>query len=315
MSWRRKTHDLVKQMSNDYRRYWEEMDSCPICNSKNFKSFGTFFELRYVECEECDHLFGLDQLDEEGLALLYSSDISASGIYIDEEKFQKRVQSIASPKVEFVTKNVPGWGKGGGGAKWLDVGASVGEILLAAKQKGWTTVGLETDPTAVAFARRLGLEVEETYVTKDNAEKYLADVQIVSVLNVLEHLKSPQSLLQALAKGLENKSWLLVEVPRHPSLTGFAMKTMPEHAVRYIFAQHLHLFSEKSLNIILEKSRFLTKAIWFFGQDFYEMLSILCMTHNTDIPSNVLQSVSTIQQSIDACNLSDVMLILAQLDK
>ena len=87
---------------------------------------------------------------------------------------------------------------------------------------------------------------------------------------------------------------------------------MPEYGARYIAPVHLHLFSERSLELILTKAGFEVKAVWCFGQDFLEMLSILHATHYNEIPAPCLGAIPQVQSAIDACELSDTMLVLAQ---
>jgi len=309
IDWRHKTRDFLMSETRRVNGYMETLTSCPICSAADHKSFGKFFGLRYVTCTECGHLFGLDQLNDEGLRLLYSSSNSAyTHVYFDENQFQKRVEAIARPKASFVYEYL----KPEPGKIWLDVGSSVGELLTVVTQMGWSAKGVETDPTAVAFAKAAGLSVTECCLTKDNVMEHLRNVQVVSLLNVLEHLKNPFDLLSAIAGGLEENAWILIEVPRHPSLTSFAMRAMPENSVRHIMFHHLHLFSEKSLEFVLNNAGFDAKAVWYFGQDYFETLSILHMTHPCEIPTSLLESVGHVQRTIDMCGLSDAMLVLAQ---
>jgi 2-polyprenyl-3-methyl-5-hydroxy-6-metoxy-1,4-benzoquinol methylase len=299
-------HISIAQRFNDSI---ETLTCCPICTSANFELFLDFHGFRYVECDDCGHLFGLDRINEDGLKILYSTNKSAhSHLYFDENQYQKCLEAIELPKVNFVADYLrPKLGK-----TWLDIGASVGRLVMAAKQKGWSVWGVDTDPSAVAVAQRLGLNVSNLYITQENVTECLRDVQIVSLLGVLEHFNNPFDFLFMLSRGLESGSSLLIEVPRHPSLTGFAMKAMPENISRYIMPMHQHVFSDRSLELVLSETGFEAKAIWYFGQDYFETLSVLHMTHSCEIPQILRNPAERIQEVIDGCGLSDTMLVLAQ---
>ena len=307
---RRQEHDHLESIVQRLNYFIKTLTSCPICSSANLEHFYVFYGLRYVECNECGHLFGLDQINDEGLKILYSSEESAHSHinYFDEEQFRKRAEAIEFPKVGFVADYI----KPEPGKAWLDIGASVGRLVMAAQQMGWMARGIDADPSAVAFAQKHGLNVSEQYITKDNAAECLQNVQIVSLLEVLEHLKNPLELLSAVAGGLASGSWILIGVPRHPSLTAFAMRAMPENAARHIHAMHIHLFSDQSLEFILRKAGFEAKAVWYFGLDYVETLSILHMTHHCEVPQILLNSIEHVQETIDVCGLSESMLVLAQ---
>ncbi len=108
-----------------------------------------------------------------------------AALYGDAALFDRRVAQITRPKVEHVRSIAPADGL------WLDVGCATGELLTAASDAGWSVRGIEADPGAVEFARRKGFDVIQDFVREDNAGQFVGDAQVVSALNILEHMALP----------------------------------------------------------------------------------------------------------------------------
>ncbi len=115
---------------------------------------------------------------------------------------------------------------------------------------------------------------------------------------------------------MNTDSYLLVEVPRSPSISALSNKCFPEYAARNIYPpDHLHLFTDKSIDTMLPKFGLKIEHVWFFGQDVYEILTT-CMLHGgfEDHPliDKTLNIVDEFQAVVDKNNLSDTMLVLSR---
>lgn len=111
-----------------------------------------------------------------------------------------------------------------GGGSLLEVGCGAGDRLLALYELGWSVVGQDTDPAAGRLVSDTGIPIARCALNECNFEPGSFDV--VAMAHVIEHVRSPESLLRS--------SWELVApggrlVVIGPLATAFG---------RYIFGHH-----------------------------------------------------------------------------
>lgn len=313
--WRLKIAALQKSIADQLIDHTVEVDLCPICSSPDSQHFVSIYDYPYHECTTCGHLYSKRPPTADALAQLYTADKEGnvlsgqSEIYIQKELYDKRVNDIAMPKVEFVAEFVTT------GGKWIDIGAGVGDLVLAAQKKGWNSIGFESDKHEVTFASQMGSNVINKFLTSEDMIM-LKDAVIVSTINVLEHIRDPRSLVNSIAANLSKGSYFLFEVPRFPSISSLANRCFPDLAARNIYSpDHLHLFSDRSATIMLNESGLEAVACWYFGQDIFELLSNCLVTGNFvrhDMIDKVLSLANQLQEIVDENALSDTMLMLVQ---
>lgn len=234
---------------------------------------------------------------------------SAPKIYLDKDLFLERVKTIASPKVEFCATYIPVSGT------WVDIGCGTGELLMAVKQRGWTVRGYEADDEEIEFAQGLGLDIVNQYVQSDTQMDW-SNIHVVSLVNVIEHISNPVAFLQNISAQMPAESSIVIEVPRHPSLSSFVNLMFPHLAYRHIYSpNHLHVFTETSMARLLEQCGFSPVAIWTFGQDIQELLFACATSHKADdtrLFDRLLDASGLMQAGVDKAGFSDVLLIVAK---
>lgn len=94
----------------------------------------------------------------------------------------------------------------------LDVGSGPGFFLLAGKQRGWKTIGLEPSELALAHSRSLGLEIVEGFLDESVARR-LGLFDVVHLSEVLEHVPDPQNVVRIAASLLNPDGLICVLVP------------------------------------------------------------------------------------------------------
>jgi SAM-dependent methyltransferase len=294
--------------------YCDEIRTCPICGNASYAVFTTIYGFPYLECESCRHIYCSRVPNEERLKRLYSGTDSLSElqetIYLDEENYPKRVRDIAAPKVSRVTEIV------GQRGLWLDIGSGAGEMLQAAKDAGFRVRGIESDRVEADFARRNGFDVLDAFVTESNAKELCADADVISLINVLEHVASPKRLLAAILGAVAPRTRFVMELPRHPSISSLVSLAFPGEAYRHMYPpDHLHVFSEHSLREVFRDLPLRVLSIWNFGQDIRGLLQAVILSSGlaqTRFTDEVQAASSSIQIACDAAGLSDTMLLVCE---
>jgi SAM-dependent methyltransferase len=139
----------------------------------------------------------------------------------------------------------------------LDVGAHAGRFLHLARRAGWQPEGIELNPRTASYAaRRTGATIHQI-----NADTLQADgrqYSAVTLIDVLEHIPDPLSLLRVLAGLVEPGGSVAIKVPCGRS-------QYVKERVRSIFSHEMSLaenlvhvshFSPRSLRLALERAGF-----------------------------------------------------------
>lgn len=292
-----------------------ECAACPVCGATRWHAYVEVYAYPYVECDGCGHLFLQRPPSAAAVHALSTSERPdtrslQADIYAVTGLFEKRVAAIAAPKVDFVTRQL------GHTGRWIDVGSGVGELVVAAQRAGWDSLGLEIDPKEVQFAEAVGARVRRVELTPENASSLLESADVVSLLNVAEHIVDPAGFLGLVAKAMPARCRVVIEVPRHPSFSSFALRCMPGVAHRHIYPpDHLHVFSDQSMDRLLNRCGLDAEHVWRFGQDAYEVImSLACAAgaNGGEVEEAIRNAVPALQDAIDGQGLSDVLFVIAR---
>ncbi|MGI8551492.1 MAG: class I SAM-dependent methyltransferase, partial [Dehalococcoidia bacterium] len=105
----------------------------------------------------------------------------------------------------------------GGSGRLLDIGAGRGEMLRAARDRGWSVVGVEPSSAFAAYARKYsGAAVRQDPVDRCNFAPCSFDAVILSA--VLEHLYDPDGTVREASRVLRQGGVLFVDVPNEEGL-------------------------------------------------------------------------------------------------
>jgi 2-polyprenyl-3-methyl-5-hydroxy-6-metoxy-1,4-benzoquinol methylase len=201
-------------------------------------------------CSECGHLFVSPRLPEAAVSELYGN------AYWDTY-----TQAIGSPalrdRVRFDYEN--GFGKLNRdvlpyrqSGRLLDVGASNGGLVRAARERGFTAEGLE--PSADICALAAELQGIELYCGDIRDGHYPSgSFEIVTMHDVLEHVFEPLEILEACREVLVPGGILITETPTTEALDGRLDLAQWECMSPL---EHVHLFSEANLARLYARAGF-----------------------------------------------------------
>ncbi|WP_413173377.1 class I SAM-dependent methyltransferase [Anabaena azotica] len=164
------------------------------------------------------------------------------------------------------------------GKKILDIGCGWGQALFYFQQQGMLCYGFDPAPEAVAYASKNGLNVITAGMEKmDVFEGHKFDV--VTLLNVLEHLADPVATLREIRdKLLKTKGVLIIDVPNE--FNAFQLAGRNTHKLEDWWIAppgHLNYFSKDTLcrllvglgyEVKLTKSSFPIEMFLLFGDNY-----------------------------------------------
>jgi 2-polyprenyl-3-methyl-5-hydroxy-6-metoxy-1,4-benzoquinol methylase len=140
-------------------------------------------------------------------------------------------------------------------ASFLDVGCAYGFLVKLAYEQGLDAYGLDISSYAIKRGKELNHEIKDRLIVA-KAEK-VASVygekrfNVISALEVLEHVPNPREALLSIYLGLKRKGWLLISTPS-PVLWG-------DKDVTHIFVRSLKDWKKE-----LKQLGFEVKAPFFF---------------------------------------------------
>lgn len=153
--------------------------------------------------------------------------------------------------------------------RWMDVGCGFGYLLDVAFDGGFAVSGLEFNRHAVEYVR--------SKYTYDVREGTIADMppgaryHVISLLDVIEHLRDPFSDLRRLRSCIHDGGRLLVLTMDSDSLVSRFLGKRLEDFRR--IREHLFFFSRRSLSAVLEACGWEVVQIESIGHTFeIEML-------------------------------------------
>lgn len=271
----------------------------------------------YFSCRRCEHLQTEEIVKE-------ITGVPFEDIYplIDQADWQSRCERIYTPKLEWILKCLADIGITREEALtlgWLEVGAGAGYFLGALLSAGAKNItGIDANSQLAGRANQiLGSSLVEC--TDKIGEAIIASRSrfIVSFF-VLEHLVDPTSLIDALSTKPSGTIFAFA-VPTY----GFASLlegVFDKHAARSLDSiVHRQLYTDRSIDYLLERIGYRPIARWVFGQDALDLQRLLvkglrktCDPElSTGIEMRLANLIEPLQHTIDTALMSDARHVLA----
>ncbi|NJY61480.1 class I SAM-dependent methyltransferase [Salinimicrobium sp. CDJ15-81-2] len=251
----------------------------PVLICKDHTVSGEYFELRKAEALDLLATFPRpenDKLSEYYKSENYISHTDSKRSFLDKV-YQKVKNLMLQKKINWIEKSHSGKGR------ILDIGAGTGDFLVAAKNAGWETLGLEPNLGARKLAAKKGVElIEDIYSLPDS------HFDVITMWHVLEHVPDLDWQLKELDRILKPDGLLVIAVPNYKSYDAQKYK---EHWAAYDVPRHLYHFSPEAMRKIFQQKGFLlTSQKGLFFDAFY--VSLLSEKYKTG-SSNPLKAITT----------------------
>lgn len=282
---------------------------CYICGGKKTKKEFSFFEINYLRCLKCSHVYTNKRLSEKALNKFYREDkIEAGSIYANKKMLNLR-EEIIRPKIQFIKKFAKG-------KNWLDIGSADGSVVDVSISEGFYTRGIEISKKSRAFAKKfrnidLYPKPLESFAL-DNNKKW----NVISYFGVLEHLADPMKSLKISYNLLVKNGIIAIEVPNYDSVSTYVQKLSTVYDRHLDFHTHIMMFTLKSLKFAIKKAGFKHIATWIWGMDIIELLKYLNRLDkkfaNSELSMILSNKINEFQAIFDKEKQGDSILMIAK---
>jgi 2-polyprenyl-3-methyl-5-hydroxy-6-metoxy-1,4-benzoquinol methylase len=182
-----------------------DLSSCQLCGSAELTSFVVPNRLSLWRCGDC----GLYQNGEMPASDAYEGDYHAG--YARNRDAKLRTAAIRINRIASLVDRSIVAGAAKRRVRLLDVGASVGCTLQAAKDRGWRAEGVDVSEQAVNFCRSLGLACRQS--DGERLPFREARFDVLTAWHVIEHVRDVRDALADWRRVLKPGGLLALETP------------------------------------------------------------------------------------------------------
>lgn len=188
--------------------------NCPICHSHDATVAFRLRTYRIVRCAGCRLLYNRDFPEASQVTETFSESYYHD---VQRDAFARIAEPLADlsrPIYDAGLAYVEARGRVG---TLLDVGCAFGVFMEIAAHRGWQVKGVEVS----AYASRYAREVRGLDVTTGSGAEFDAapgSFDLVTLWDVLEHVRDAQATVQAAARWLKPGGYLLVTTDNYRSL-------------------------------------------------------------------------------------------------
>jgi 2-polyprenyl-3-methyl-5-hydroxy-6-metoxy-1,4-benzoquinol methylase len=217
-----------------------ELPACPACGGSEFLEFdlgaGNFLR----RCQGCETVSAGSYADPAEVYVdgyMFGA-AGPFGLDVRHPLFQEYLARVARQRLRMIERAT-----GVRNGSLLDVGSGTGEVLVAARERGWRGHGVEPERTAAQMARERGLEVTVSDLALSGLPEHSFDV--VSAFHVLEHIPDTRSFLETMRRWARPGGFVAIEVPNWAS---FQRRQMAETWTGLRPLEHIVHFSPRTLS-------------------------------------------------------------------
>jgi 2-polyprenyl-3-methyl-5-hydroxy-6-metoxy-1,4-benzoquinol methylase len=205
----------LTSQGKDYVPHKMDHVNCPFCDDNHYnhhESFGPNYSYSYVKCKNCSlvYLNPRPSYDKDFLETAYSEyrmddhHVKNKGQLSEEEKKQiKNYDATLNQLEKFYPKK----------GKILDLGCCTGLFLLAARNRGWETFGIEiSEPMAKYIQDTHGIPTKSGQFHEMDLSDW-GPFDVIYCSHVIEHIPNPNEWMQTFKKYLKKDGILILNIP------------------------------------------------------------------------------------------------------
>jgi SAM-dependent methyltransferase len=242
---------------------------CPICKGSALVDYRTVNNYNSLQCLGCNHIF---VVDVQALAFdkLYSEDFYhnyMSGLGYDQA-YKKYLIRDFERKVSLIKKNFDTH------IQILEVGSGPGYFADLMIKEGYKIIACELTEGAQTYAYQHGINVRilNEDISKSCSISGMKFDLIVSWA-VVEHIVNPKEYIQLLKSYLKPRGALMLDT----GIIDPIILKLDKGYTSWLFPPlHLHVFSSKSLPLLLTNSGFEVTRFWpkWNREPLFEMIKL-----------------------------------------
>lgn len=226
------------------------MTQCPLCHTEASCRFGLEHTTVWgCTSRVCGLLFADPQLDESSLTNAYAKHYYPTNGNGTKPIYENTPEQILRQTFEKVDAEVGPIAE----KSLLDFGCGVGGLCKVAGEYGVRAMGIEPD----ANARKKAFESGRlrAYANLGSLREAHPDTKfdIVTMWDVIEHLREPWKVLKDLSDLLQPDGWLLLSTPNAACLRARVERERWENMVN---PTHFYYFTRKTLGAVLSRAGF-----------------------------------------------------------
>jgi len=211
-------------------------------------------EYTAISCQRCGFPHAIPIPDPEVLAAAYRETYfrDQKPAYMTDGKEDQEWARLCQTDLLEIFERVLGPGR----RRLLDIGSGPGFFLKLAQDRGWQELGIDVSRQACAYARNLGVHVEEGLYDAATAP-HLGKFDVVHLDKLMEHLPHPQDTLELIHEQLDPGGIVCINAPNDFSaIQKAACKAADLHAWWVAPPFHINYFSFESMEGLLARHGF-----------------------------------------------------------
>ncbi len=233
--------------------------TCPLCDSIRIKEFLTKNGCVIYTCTDCNLRYVYPIPDTN---TVYDKDYftgAEGGFgYVDYDKDKEPMIPAFRDYLDRIKKFMPN------ATRLLDVGAATGFFVQFANEHDFNASGIEISKYAAEEGSRKGLDIA-TGTIHDILPEQEKMYDVVTMLDVIEHVPNPTSDIRAARSLLVPGGLLMINTPDTGSLYA---KVMGKRWHLLTPPEHLVYFNRKNLSTLLSREGFETVWVGTIGKRF-----------------------------------------------
>jgi ubiquinone/menaquinone biosynthesis C-methylase UbiE len=177
--------------------------ACPACRVSGHRPFGTKGGHALLHCSACGTIYSGTKPCGQALDEIYDH-------YYDQASFE--LHPVTGAALDRLARSFSPFRSTN---RWLDVGYGAGGLLTVAESHGWSCHGVEISPSTLRYGADRGWQVAESM---EAACFRSARFDVVTMIELIEHVTAPDELLDRAARLLRPGGLLYVTTPNSRSL-------------------------------------------------------------------------------------------------